>query len=156
MATKITRDIIESYLSCKYKAHLKLAGQQGTQSDYGHLLAASRADVRRRAIDKLLSRCPPVEVVSDVALALPTFKRGAAYVVNATLQDDNLALAFRAFWRAGAGNCAHSGGAGRRLNSARRRGGREGAVVCRMAVVLRGRLPDACGSTRSAARVPVG
>jgi hypothetical protein len=35
MATKITRDIIESYLNCKYKGHLKLAGQQGTQSDYG-------------------------------------------------------------------------------------------------------------------------
>jgi hypothetical protein len=34
MATKITRDVIESYLNCKYKGHLKLAGQQGTRSDY--------------------------------------------------------------------------------------------------------------------------
>ena len=38
MATKITRDIMESYLNCKYKAHLKLAGQQGTMSDYELLL----------------------------------------------------------------------------------------------------------------------
>ena len=39
MVTKITRDIIESYLNCKYKAHLKLTRQQGTKSDYALLLA---------------------------------------------------------------------------------------------------------------------
>jgi hypothetical protein len=33
MTTKITRDIVESYLSCKYKGHLKLTGQSGTISD---------------------------------------------------------------------------------------------------------------------------
>lgn len=27
MAAKITRDILESYLHCKYKGHLKLTGQ---------------------------------------------------------------------------------------------------------------------------------
>ena len=46
MATKITRDIIESFLNCKYKGHLKLAGQQGTRSDYELLLAESRDAVR--------------------------------------------------------------------------------------------------------------
>jgi hypothetical protein len=30
MATRITREVIESYLKCKYKAHLKLAGDQGS------------------------------------------------------------------------------------------------------------------------------
>ncbi len=34
MATKITRQILEAYLNCKTKAHLKLAGQQGIVSDY--------------------------------------------------------------------------------------------------------------------------
>ena len=33
MATKITRDIIESSLNCKYKGHLKLTEQQGTSPD---------------------------------------------------------------------------------------------------------------------------
>ena len=32
MATKITRDILESYLHCKFKAHLKLTGQQGIKT----------------------------------------------------------------------------------------------------------------------------
>jgi hypothetical protein len=34
MATKITRDVLESYLNCKYKGHLKLVGQVGTKTDY--------------------------------------------------------------------------------------------------------------------------
>ena len=38
MAAKITRDILESYLHCKYKGFLKLTGQQGTKSDYETLL----------------------------------------------------------------------------------------------------------------------
>jgi hypothetical protein len=39
MAAKITREVLESYLNCKYKGHLKLAGEQGAQPDYGALLA---------------------------------------------------------------------------------------------------------------------
>ena len=48
MATKITRDIIESYLNCKYKGHLKLAGESGTQSDYEAMTTAARASSRER------------------------------------------------------------------------------------------------------------
>jgi hypothetical protein len=38
MAAEITRDIIESYLNCKYKGYLKLAGEQGPKHDYEVLL----------------------------------------------------------------------------------------------------------------------
>ena len=54
MATKITREILESYLNCKTKAHLKLAGQQGTKSDYEGLLEATRQEVRQKAISTIL------------------------------------------------------------------------------------------------------
>jgi predicted RecB family nuclease len=94
MATKITRDIIESYLNCKYKGHLKLAGEGGTPSDYGLMVAASRDEVRRLAIDKILACHPAEEVERDLALTLPTLKRGAAFFLNATLEDDQLSLAF--------------------------------------------------------------
>ena len=56
MATKITRDILESYLNCKTKAHLKLAGHQGSMSDYEGLLVASRQEVRQKALGKLLAK----------------------------------------------------------------------------------------------------
>jgi hypothetical protein len=39
MMLKITRDIIESYLNCKYKGQLKLAQQQGVKSDYSRSTA---------------------------------------------------------------------------------------------------------------------
>ena len=42
MPTKIARDVLESYLNCKYKGHLKLTGQQGTKSDYENLLTELR------------------------------------------------------------------------------------------------------------------
>jgi hypothetical protein len=78
MATKITQDIIESYLNCKYKGHLKFAGQEGTQSDYGQVMAASRDDVRRLAIDKIFARRPAEaeDVARDIVLTLPALKGG--------------------------------------------------------------------------------
>src|SRR5262249_41805022 len=96
MATKITRDIVEAYLNCKYKAHLKLAGQFGTPSDYGQLMTASREEVRHLAIDKILARHPTEadQLARNVVLTLPALKRGATFFLNATLEDDHIALAF--------------------------------------------------------------
>ena len=62
MATKITREILEAYLHCKTKAHLKLAGQQGSVSDYEALLAANRQEVRQQAIGKILAKHPEAVV----------------------------------------------------------------------------------------------
>ena len=31
---KITNEVLEGYLNCKTKGHLKLAGETGTKSDY--------------------------------------------------------------------------------------------------------------------------
>lgn len=45
MAAKITRDILESYLNCRLKGHLKLTGQQGTKCDYEILRTEMRAEV---------------------------------------------------------------------------------------------------------------
>ena len=41
---KITNEILEAYLNCKTKGHLKLVGETGTKSDYEAMTeAASRA-----------------------------------------------------------------------------------------------------------------
>ena len=50
MATRITRDIIESYLNCKYKGHLKLTGESGTPSDYEAMTTAARQASREEAV----------------------------------------------------------------------------------------------------------
>jgi predicted RecB family nuclease len=94
MATTITQHIIESCLNCKYKGHLQLAGEHGTKSDYELLLDASRDEARRRAIDKILARHPGDSVERDVVLSPTVLKRGAAFILNATLEDDHMALVF--------------------------------------------------------------
>jgi hypothetical protein len=93
MATKITGEIVESYLNCKYKGHLKLTGQQGTRSDYEFLLAESRDELRCRAIDKILTRHQG-EVERDVVLTTSALKQGAAFILNATLEDEDIAMVF--------------------------------------------------------------
>src|SRR5262249_19051800 len=51
MIAKITRDVVEGYLNCRYKGHLKRTGEPGTRSDYEALLLERRAEVRLRATD---------------------------------------------------------------------------------------------------------
>jgi predicted RecB family nuclease len=94
MATKISRDIIESHLNCKVKAHLKLAGQQGNRSDYELLLAQSRNLVRQRAIEKIIARHSEEEVERDLALTPAALKREAAFLINVTLEEECVSLTF--------------------------------------------------------------
>src|SRR5215472_8336508 len=94
MATKITREILESYLSCKTKAHLKLAGQPGSRSDYEEMLAAIRVEVRQMAIGKILARYSEEEIARDIPLTAVALRPGPSYVLGATLEDDRLSLGF--------------------------------------------------------------
>jgi predicted RecB family nuclease len=94
MATKITRAALESYLNCKTKAHLKLAGHQGSMSDYEGLLVATRQEVRQWVIGKILARHPEQEVARDITLTATALRAGPSFVLDAILEDDLLALVF--------------------------------------------------------------
>src|SRR3954469_15789765 len=94
MATKITRDVLESYLNCKTKAYLKLAGQQGSMSDYEGLLVASRQEARQKAVGKILAKHPGAEVARDILLTAAALRAGPSFVLDATLKDDLLSLRF--------------------------------------------------------------
>jgi len=94
MATKITRDILESYLHCKFKGHLKATGQQGTKCDYETLLTERRAEVRLAAIEKILTRHVGEEIPRNIPLTTATLKQGASFLLDATLEDDLFSLTF--------------------------------------------------------------
>jgi hypothetical protein len=85
MAAPITSDVLEAFLHCKFKAHLKLTGQQGVRSDYEAMLLEMRADVRLAAIEIIVSKSDDVE--RGIALTTAALKRGAAYILDATLDD---------------------------------------------------------------------
>jgi predicted RecB family nuclease len=94
MAAKITREILESLLHCRYKAYLKLTGQQGHKTEYEGLIAASRAEVRLNAIQKSLARLPEGEVARNIPLTDALLQKGETFVLDATLEDDLLSLNF--------------------------------------------------------------
>src|ERR1700746_2739841 len=94
MATKITSEVLESYLHCKFKGYLKLAGQQGTKCDFEAVLAELRAEVRLKAIDAILARHPGDQVARNIPLTTAGLKEGPQYILDGTLEDDTLALHF--------------------------------------------------------------
>jgi predicted RecB family nuclease len=94
MPPRITADGLEAFLHCRTKGHLKQAGRVGTRSDYEILAAEQRAAVRRQAIEQITARHAHGEVISTVPLTAPTLKQGAAFVLDATLEDDTFSLRF--------------------------------------------------------------
>jgi predicted RecB family nuclease len=94
MATKITREILEAYLYCNTKAHLKLAGQQGNKSDYEVLLAANRQEVRQQANGKILSKHSESAVSREIPLTAAALRAGPPIVLDANLEDDLVSLRF--------------------------------------------------------------
>ena len=96
MATKITGDVLESYLQCKYKGYLKLAGEQGLQSDYELLLREARNQVRLAAADKLKAKHPEDDVLQGTTLTRTKLKHGVPLFLESTAEDERLSIRFDA------------------------------------------------------------
>lgn len=77
MSSRITADVLEAFLHCRYKGHLTQAGQVGTRSDYEVLTAEQRDAVRQQAVERVTDRHAAGEVIRAVPLTTPTLKRGA-------------------------------------------------------------------------------
>jgi predicted RecB family nuclease len=94
MTMKITTDVFESSLHCKYKAFLKLTGHRGMKSDYETLLAATREQVRLVMIDKIVSALADDEVDRNVPLTTAALKRGSPFIFDITFEDDRISILF--------------------------------------------------------------
>jgi predicted RecB family nuclease len=94
MITKITREVLESHLSCKYKSHLKLDDHQGSITDYEEMLLAERREVRQKVLGKILTPHSELVVAREIVLTAATLRAGPSLVLDAILEDDVLALAF--------------------------------------------------------------
>jgi hypothetical protein len=53
---RITNEVLEAYLNCKTKAHLKLASESGTKSDYESMTTADKEASREAALANLVAR----------------------------------------------------------------------------------------------------
>ena len=90
--TPITTEILESYLACKTKAYLKLHGKLGTKSDYEALSTETRAELRNRAAQMLVSRLKPEEVIRGVKITETALGKGAALILDVTIEFGELSL----------------------------------------------------------------
>ena len=99
MAATITRDILESYLNCRYKAHLKLRGEPEITSDYEKMLSASRKGLKQIATDKILARHPATDVPTEIPLNFATLRDGSPFILGATLDDNFFSLKYDAVKR---------------------------------------------------------
>jgi predicted RecB family nuclease len=96
MAIKITRDVVEAYLNCKYKAHLTLAGQRGVISNYESWLSETRKRVSHIGTNTLVAQCKDGEVLRGVVLTSSVLKQGAPLILQAVIEDERLAIVFDA------------------------------------------------------------
>lgn len=104
MPEKLTRDVIESYLHCKYKAHLKLDGRMGTRSDHEALLLDARDALQQKVIGKLIASVPTNNIERDVVLTKSVLNRGTMYLLNARFEDDEMQLTFDGLKRVSGGS----------------------------------------------------
>jgi len=96
VATKITRDVLESYLHCTYKGYLKLIGEQGNKIDYEVLQEEARSQVRLSATDKLIGCHKDGAILHSVALTRALLKQGVPLILDAIIEDHALSIRFDA------------------------------------------------------------
>jgi predicted RecB family nuclease len=96
---KITNEILEDYLNCKTKGHLKLAGESGTRSDYETMTTAASQVSRAAALAKLVSRFSEGDACRGLPVTAATLKQGSPLLADAILEDDSMSLRLDALKR---------------------------------------------------------
>jgi predicted RecB family nuclease len=96
---KITSEVLEGYLNCKTKGHLKLEGKAGTLSDFEKMTSTASQASRETALAKLLLRFGQGDTSRTIAIAAETLKEGAPLLADATLEDDAVSIRFDALKR---------------------------------------------------------
>ena len=100
MPATITRDVLEGYLACRHKGHLKLAGEQGERSDYEVLLSESRERLRQAAMEKLLAGHKEDEVPRGCTATAELLGCGLPLLLDVTVEGEGMAIRFDALQRA--------------------------------------------------------
>ena len=94
MTVKITSDMLEAYVCCKLKGHLKFSAQLGTKCDFDKMLVELRAEVKLKAISAILARHKEDQVIEDIPLTTASLKRSHHFILGGLFEDDLLSLQF--------------------------------------------------------------
>ena len=94
MISRITRDVLESYLFCRYKGYLKWIGHQGIKSDFEVLLAGARDEARLTVIEKITTQHGQDQAPRGIPLTDSVLKQGPLFILDTILEDATISLSF--------------------------------------------------------------
>src|SRR4051812_36841689 len=90
----VTLDLLDDFLSCKYKAYLRLAGQEGIKSEYEAMLIESRRKLRLKAIERIQTQHPEHAPAKGVALTRSALSKATFFILDADLRDECFSVRF--------------------------------------------------------------
>ncbi len=97
---KITNEILEAYLNCKTKGHLRLIGETGTKSDYEAMTETASLASREVSHARLVARSGEGNAYRGTVITAATLKQGAPLLVDVTIEDDGMSIRLDALKRA--------------------------------------------------------
>jgi hypothetical protein len=86
----ITNEILEAYLNCKTKGHLKLVGETGTKSDYEAMTEAASRASRELTLAGIIARYGEGNAYRGTAITAAMLKQGVPLVADAIVEDDSM------------------------------------------------------------------
>src|SRR3954466_6831250 len=97
---EITNEILEAYLNCKTKGHLKLVGETGAKSNYEAMTEAASRASREVALAGLVARYREGDAYRGTVITAAMLKQGAPVLADAILEDDGVTIRVDALKRA--------------------------------------------------------
>jgi predicted RecB family nuclease len=97
---KITNEILEAFLNCKTKGHLRIIGETGTKSDYEAMTEAASRASRELSLAGLVARYGEGDAYRGSAIAAAMLKQGAPLLADVILEDDGVSIRLDALKRA--------------------------------------------------------
>ena len=91
---QITDEIFKSYLSCQYKAHLKLCGKTGNKTDFEKLSDEIRKALEIEVTQQFLNEYYPVDILQSPSLKITDLRKNKKVILTPHLETDNISTSF--------------------------------------------------------------
>jgi len=95
----IDKRTVEDYLNCKYKMHLRLAGETGTPHEYEVLAIEKRGEYRSEATETLLHRFKLESPPTIPSVTLDDLSKGHSLILNCAVEYEQFSFSFDALRR---------------------------------------------------------
>jgi len=87
---KITDDIFKSYLSCQYKAYLKLCGKTGNKTELEKLNDEFRKVLEIKLTQQFLNEYNSADILQSPLLKISDLKKGKKVILTPHLEIENI------------------------------------------------------------------